>query len=76
MYNFLHIHRFLRSHDTGALSYLRGTNFKLDNKDIVLETSLENFLLCLGIGYSRPHFIQQCKKFIWTHFEVRLEQTT
>lgn len=71
MYNSLHI-QFLRSHDTDACSYLKGTSVKL-NKDIVLGMSLEN-LLCLGTGYCWSHSIQELK-FIWAHFEVRFEQT-
>lgn len=44
--------QFLRSHDIDACSYLKGTSVKLDNKDVVFGTSLGNFLLCLGTGYS------------------------
>lgn len=65
--------QFLRSHDIDACSYLKGTSVKLDNKDVVFGTSLENFLLCLGTGYSCliPY---SSIKIIWTLFEVRLEQ--
>lgn len=55
-----------------ALSYLKGTSFKLGNKDVVLGLYWEMFYM-----NSWPHSIQQHKKFILTDFdEIRLEQTT